>query len=233
MLVEDAHDKNWELGERKTLIGHMWAPALLMAWSIGSSQVEDRGIWDERLLKWQHHASYMPMFVADLQLSRDYGEFLLGLGGPFVALLVGLASGHGQSCHDFLRVLLDTQEQVAGSWLSLHPAIWSCHVSARLKMAPEFNRAREGINAAGGVARSDLLRPPSWVSVSEAGPEEQYSWTDRVECPPMNVFLSDLRSIPWTESATRTTVLLRALDDEEYTYSWSESLLRVLWEPAG
>ena len=52
------------------------------------------------------------MFCSDLSLSHDYVEFLLGLGGPFVALLVGLARGRGRFCGVFLDVLLDTLDKM-------------------------------------------------------------------------------------------------------------------------
>ena len=229
-LVEHGYTSGWDIGDLRTFIADPWAPALFMAWMIGSGTSPDADLWDGRLIKWQNETSYMPMFCSDLALSHDYAEFLLGLGGPFVALLVGLARGRGKFCGLFLDVLLETLDKLSPSWHGLQVALWALHVAGRLQSQHEFERARAFINAVGGVSASNLLKPPSVLSVTELSEDEQFGCDDKRECPPFAEFLTVVSQRRTATVSDRTDILLRVLDDDSAFVDWSDDVLRVLWD---
>jgi hypothetical protein len=228
-LVERSYESAWDVGEPTTYIGGSWTPALLMAWMIGSEPQEDAQLWDARLVEWQNTNSHVPMLCSHLGLSYDYTQFLLGLGGPFVALLVGLSRAKGEAGRVFLSVLLETLERVGPAWHGLQVALWACHISARLDVPDGFEKARRFVNEVGGVAPSDLAEPPSILSIDDLGEAEQFSRDPKVECPPMDLFVQRIIKASTFPRANRTACLLRVLDDDAAVYDWSNDILPLLW----
>ncbi len=231
-LVESAFGTSWQV-QFDTFLGGQWAPPLLMAWTIGISDVDQTAeLWDQRLLTWQNKTSFMPMFCADVGLSSEYAEFFFALGGPFVAALVGLANGRGEFTGVFLDVLVQGLGRLQPHWAGLQLALWTCHVAARLNREADFEVARTFIDQAGGVAPADLYHLPSTVAAGEGSRDDWFSSAELAPCPDIRAFLQALERLRAYPPSDATDLLLAVLDDDSFFFSWADPVLSALWHRA-
>jgi hypothetical protein len=186
------------------------------------------GEWDGALLDWQNNTTYMPMITAAFGLSRDYDDFLLGLAGPLVALMVAASRARGTFGADFCGVLVDVLRRIGSRWQGFHAALWTCHVAARLGHDQHFETARSFLNDSGGVSETLLVTPPSSLSI-DLGRDEIFPPGGETLCPSLPDFQRLARTHHGRNPQDPIQTALRALDDDSFISEWANDLLGALW----
>ena len=213
--------------------GKTWGPMILSAWMCGRADAAaDAVAWDEHLLDWQNKASFMPMFNSELALSRDYAEFMLALGGPFAAFVVGLGKARGASGRQMCDVLLKTLKQLREDWRGLQLAAWTLHLSARLGLVEEYEAACGYVDATGGLAAEDMMTPPSCVNIVDSSREEEFQPWDGAKCRSRNEFVASAQQAHARRAPDRAQLMLAVLDEDQYHLGWNRDVLAALWQDA-
>jgi len=207
-----------------------WGPMIACAWLAGQATApEDAEAWDDRLMTWQDHNAFMPMFCAAIELSRDYTDFLLRLGGPFVAFIAGLMRGRGKAPIALCEVLVDTLRRIPQSWDSRQLATWTMHLAARLDLPEAYRLGERSIGGSRGISRRDLLTPPSVAAGLDSGATDDWEELDGSGIPTISTFRRLARGLH-SEGCDRTAMMLALLNDPSYHLSWNRNVLASLWQ---
>ena len=231
-LVEGERVSGWVgTDELATWWGKTWGPMVLSAWMCGRSGTPaEAAAWDDHLLCWQNHASFMPMFSSELALSHEYAEFMLALGGPFAVLVVGLGRARGGTGQRLCEVLVRTLKKLPPDWHGLQLAAWTLHLSARLGLVHEYETASRYVGAVGGLAAEDMMVPPSCVDLGDSVREGQFRSSDRVSCGHIEEFASSAGQTHALQPLDRTRLMLAVLDEDWFHLNWNRDVLAALWQ---
>ncbi|QDV42485.1 hypothetical protein Enr13x_23330 [Stieleria neptunia] len=229
-LISEDQESGWN-GARSipTYLAHYWAPAILSAWMIGRHHgMELSGVWDNHLNVWNNESlGYMRMFEPEF-FTHDYAQFILSIGGPFVACLAGLAQGHGSAINDFVEVLRSVLERFSPGDGGLQIAVWLCHISARMGNVNNFDFAFQFIQSSGGLSLEGIVCPPSSYLLENCSRNEYFPAGDSVS---LTIFeFQDLMNIRHGNSdCDRASVAFQSLCQDNYCLGWSDEVLATLW----
>lgn len=229
-LMESEYANEWPTIGQLPNWWASWGPMIVIAWLAGRAPTpEDAVVWDDRLMTWQNENAFMPMLCSAIELSRDYAEFLVGVGGPFVAFIAALMRGRGNAPTALCNVLVEVLRKIPRRWDGLQLATWILHLAARLKLPEAFCLAEGFIAEAGGVSRADLLTPPSAIEGLDTRRAAEWEPPDGSDIPTLSEF-GRLARDAHPAGCDRTALMLALLDEPAYHLRWNREVLACLWQ---
>jgi hypothetical protein len=185
--------------------------------------------WFAELQKWQESSSELTQIGPHFNLSYDYDQFILGLAGPFWALIACLMRSNDEATRYILRQCWLILDAVQPSPFSAFLALWGLHIAAATYSIDDFEQARTHINDLGGLARSYLYAPPSAIHL-----EGEDEWFEAFQISPQPVpdletFIKQhpYRLTEHDQMANLRFALSVLLDDSAF-YEWSSSIVAAL-----
>lgn len=229
LVVEDSK-KNFANTVLDSYLGAQWYVPILTALLCGlSKDTKEAKYWSSLLLEWQRDSSYMPMIKPAFGLAKDYDEFILGCAPQLITLCITLSYKHEDLCLEFLGVLGETLDKIEVCWEGLNPAIYLLHISSAISSNEFFEKAKNYLLEFKNLSEENIFLPPSCVSVLDGDFENYFKQGEITEIFEIKKFSEQCRKRYQKGKANTKSMVLRALDDDEYIFMWSSDLLVALW----
>ncbi|MBN74038.1 MAG: hypothetical protein CME32_32705 [Gimesia sp.] len=208
-----------------------WGPLLLCAWCIGwHSKQENIIFWEQNLLTWQNEwCGYLPMFSAEIELSSEYEDFVLSVGGPFIACVLGLTRFRCENIsNEFLKILVDVLRRIKHGYFGLQLSAWICHIAARIGNSTAYEAAQSYLHNVGSISLDKILSPPSSYSLDENDHEDFLS-NHIDESVDLHEFSNMAYQIYGQKEYDLTYIMSAALLDPDFCFEWSPLILASIW----
>lgn len=220
----------FENTEFDTYLGQQWFYPIICSMMVGiSTDSEEKERWSEHLLTWQDSYSDMPMITPAFGLSCDYDDFILGCAPQLITAIIVLSHSKDSHIKAFVPILVEILSKTGVCWHGLNSAIYLLHISARLNMVSEFNVAVSYLTDNTPISVNNIYSPPSMISASEGEFSFYFQQSKKHHIPFLSDFIAKNESLHAGKTPDLQAIALRALDDNNYIYEWSDDLLDALW----
>lgn len=211
-------------------LGGCWHAPIITSFLCGlSKDKEESYYWASRLIEWQKNGSYMPMITPSFGLSRDYDDFILGCAPQLLSLCMIASGFQCKLCEDLISILDGIIIKVGDSWIGLNTAIYLLHTSASTNNNYAYEKAKNYLIRYKFLSEDAIYNPTSCISIMDGGVDDYFQQGVITTIPDMEEF----RKICIEKLSSNTIqiehLVLRALDDDSYIYSWGKDLFTAIW----